>query len=179
MLADCDCGMLLHASLTQGAFPDTGTEGAYITLGTSYNLSPLITRCTICDVHAGYRPEASANTWYPNEVASDFAFIPFGGGVRKCIGDQFALFEATVAMAMLLRKFTFRLAGTAEEVRLCFCAFVFPSSGISQISQSWNLNGRILVKQPRGADLRHCLQLKTCLNSFQMIEIGHGRFVCV
>ena len=37
------------------------------------------------------------------QVASDFAFIPFGGGARKCVGDQFALVEAAVAIAMLLR----------------------------------------------------------------------------
>ena len=37
------------------------------------------------------------------QVAADFAFIPFGGGSRKCVGDQFALTEATVAIAMLLR----------------------------------------------------------------------------
>ena len=38
------------------------------------------------------------------QVAADFAFIPFGGGARKCVGDQFALMEATVALAMLLRS---------------------------------------------------------------------------
>ena len=37
------------------------------------------------------------------QVASDFAFIPFGGGARKCVGDQFALTEAAVAIIMLLR----------------------------------------------------------------------------
>lgn len=52
---------------------------------------------------AGYRPEAQGSSFYPNEVASDFAFIPFGGGARKCVGDQFALLEATVAITMLLR----------------------------------------------------------------------------
>lgn len=52
---------------------------------------------------AGYRPEAQGGSLYPNEVASDFAFIPFGGGARKCVGDQFALLEATVILAMLLR----------------------------------------------------------------------------
>ena len=41
------------------------------------------------------------------QVASDFAFIPFGGGARKCVGDQFALTEAAVAIAMLLRSATF------------------------------------------------------------------------
>lgn len=61
-------------------------------------------------VRPGYQPEAGRGALYPNEVASDFAFIPFGGGARKCIGDQFALFEATVAFAMLLRRYTFRCA---------------------------------------------------------------------
>lgn len=53
---------------------------------------------------------------YPNEVASDFAFIPFGGGARKCVGDQFAMFEATVALAILMRRFTFRLKGDPKDV---------------------------------------------------------------
>lgn len=66
--------------------------------------------------NTGYQPEAGRGALYPNEVSSDFAFIPFGGGARKCVGDQFALFEATVAFAMLLRRFTFRLAVPAEQV---------------------------------------------------------------
>ncbi len=52
---------------------------------------------------ARHRPEAQGSSLYPNEVASDFAFIPFGGGQRKCVGDQFALMEATVILAMLLK----------------------------------------------------------------------------
>lgn len=68
----------------------------------------------------GYRPEAvsGGQALYPNEVASDFAFIPFGGGARKCVGDQFALMEATVSMAMLVRRFTFELAVPPEKVRM-------------------------------------------------------------
>jgi cytochrome P450 len=45
----------------------------------------------------GYNPEKT-NGLYPNEIATDFAFLPFGGGKRKCVGDQFAMMEATVTM---------------------------------------------------------------------------------
>ncbi len=36
-------------------------------------------------------------------------FIPFSGGPRKCVGDQFALMEAVVALAVLLKRFDFQL----------------------------------------------------------------------
>jgi len=45
---------------------------------------------------------------YPNESAYNFAYIPFGGGPRKCLGDQFALMEAVIALSMMLRRFTFK-----------------------------------------------------------------------
>lgn len=80
--------------------------------------------CNIGNINTpGYQPEAGKGALYPNEVASDFALIPFGGGARKCIGDQFALFEATVAMAMLLRRYTFRWVG------LCYWGAVLQGFG--------------------------------------------------
>ena len=57
---------------------------------------------------AGYDPAKWENTnLYPNEVSSDFAYLPFGGGARKCVGDEFATLEATVTLAMVLRRFDF------------------------------------------------------------------------
>ncbi|KAG6494494.1 hypothetical protein ZIOFF_049526 [Zingiber officinale] len=45
----------------------------------------------------------------PNETNTDFRFIPFSGGPRKCIGDQFALLEAIVALAIFLQHMKFEL----------------------------------------------------------------------
>lgn len=36
-------------------------------------------------------------------------YIPFSGGPRKCVGDQFALMEAVVALTVLLRQYDFSL----------------------------------------------------------------------
>ena len=38
-----------------------------------------------------------------------FAYFPFGGGPRQCIGNAFALMEATLILAMIARKFRLRL----------------------------------------------------------------------
>lgn len=56
---------------------------------------------------AGFDPKKWEGKLYPNEIASDFAFLPFGGGARKCVGDEFAILEACVTLAMTVRRFNF------------------------------------------------------------------------
>lgn len=52
----------------------------------------------------------------PPQITENFAYLPFGGGRRKCIGDQFALFETLVALATILRRYDFELAPGKPEV---------------------------------------------------------------
>ncbi|KAK6918042.1 Cytochrome P450 [Dillenia turbinata] len=79
---------------------------------------------------AGFDPSRSPGALYPNEIISDFAFLPFGGGPRKCVGDQFALMESTVALAMLLHKFDVELKGPPESVELVTGATIHTKSGL-------------------------------------------------
>mmetsp|Transcript_30664 Transcript_30664/g.73552 ORF Transcript_30664/g.73552 Transcript_30664/m.73552 type:complete len:486 (+) Transcript_30664:499-1956(+) len=55
----------------------------------------------------GFDPKKWENKLCPTEIASDFAYLPFGGGQRKCIGEEFAILEAVVTLSMVLRRFEF------------------------------------------------------------------------
>jgi len=45
----------------------------------------------------------------PTEQNTDFRYIPFSGGPRKCVGDQFALMEAVVGLTVVLKRYSFEL----------------------------------------------------------------------
>ena len=45
-----------------------------------------------------------------------FAYFPFGGGPRVCIGNQFALTDAQLILATILSRYQFRLLPGAEVV---------------------------------------------------------------
>ncbi|XP_066329610.1 cytochrome P450 97B2, chloroplastic-like isoform X1 [Miscanthus floridulus] len=79
---------------------------------------------------SGFDPDRSPGAMYPNEIIADFAFLPFGGGPRKCVGDQFALLESTVALAVLLRKFDVELRGSPDEVEMVTGATIHTKNGL-------------------------------------------------
>jgi cytochrome P450 family 97 subfamily B polypeptide 3 len=84
----------------------------------------------------GYTPGdnlRTGNPLYPNEVNADFAFLPFGGGTRKCVGDQFAMLESVVALAMLLRRLDFKLACRPEEVGMATGATIHTKNGLPMV----------------------------------------------
>lgn len=65
----------------------------------------------------------------PNESNTDYAYIPFSGGARKCVGDQFALLEAQVILAHLLRGFDLELV-PGREIGLTTGATIHTTTGL-------------------------------------------------
>ena len=59
------------------------------------------------DAPEEFRPERWENDLWKR--LPRFAYFPFGGGPRQCIGNVFALMEATLILATIARKFRLRL----------------------------------------------------------------------
>jgi len=81
---------------------------------------------------AGFNPE-KVNGIYPSENAADYAFLPFGGGQRRCIGDQFAMLEAAVTMSMLINKYDFEFVGSPEDVGMKTGATIHTMNGLNMV----------------------------------------------
>lgn len=78
----------------------------------------------------GYNPDKVTGL-YPNEQASDFAFMPFGGGARKCVGDQFAVMEAVCTMSILMKNYDFVFEGSPDDVGMQTGATIHTMNGLN------------------------------------------------
>ncbi|MQL78749.1 hypothetical protein Taro_011194 [Colocasia esculenta] len=65
----------------------------------------------------------------PNETNTDFRFIPFSGGPRKCVGDQFALLEAIVALAIFVQHMDFELVA-GQNINMTTGATIHTINGL-------------------------------------------------
>lgn len=52
--------------------------------------------------------------WLEDHDLPQFAYFPFGGGSRRCIGDQFAWMEAAIVLSTLGSRYRFERATTQE-----------------------------------------------------------------
>jgi len=83
--------------------------------GAEFVMSPWV-------VHRDPKLFANPDTFDPDRWRDDlakrlprFAYFPFGGGPRVCIGNRFAMMEAKLVLAGLLQRFRFE---PAEDTRL-------------------------------------------------------------
>ncbi len=54
--------------------------------------------------------------WMNGRTLPQFAYFPFGGGSRKCLGDQFAWTEARIELANLVSRYRFELEPAHLEI---------------------------------------------------------------
>jgi cytochrome P450 len=64
-----------------------------------------------------------------------FAYFPFGGGPRQCIGNTFALMEASLILATIAQRFQFRLVPGHQVIPLASIT-LRPRNGIRVTIQS-------------------------------------------
>jgi len=79
------------------------------------------------DAPLQFRPER-----WENGLAKQlprFAYFPFGGGPRQCIGNTFALMEASVVLATIGQKFRFQLVPEHQVIPLASIT-LRPKNGI-------------------------------------------------
>ena len=97
------------------ALRDDEVDGFHIPAGDLVILVPYVTHR-----HLDFWPDPEA--FDPDRFAperrrsvSRWAYFPFGGGKRVCLGQHFALMEAQVVLAMVVARFTLQGVGPAPE----------------------------------------------------------------
>eukprot|EP00198_Chlamydomonas_reinhardtii_P009555 XP_001698892.1 cytochrome P450, carotenoid hydroxylase [Chlamydomonas reinhardtii] len=77
----------------------------------------------------------------PTEFSTDFRFLPFGGGRRKCVGDMFAIAECVVALAVVLRRYDFAPDTSFGPVGFKSGATINTSNGLHMLISRRDLTG--------------------------------------
>lgn len=88
---------------------DDVVGGYHIAAGATVIMSPYLVHRhrAYWEDPAAFRPERFAPGWERN--LPRYAYFPFGGGPRLCIGNGFALMEATLALATLAQRYRLEL----------------------------------------------------------------------
>jgi len=102
------------AAISRVAIDNDEIAGVHVERGTMVIVSPYV-------VHRHRKLWERPSEFDPRRFLGDgraaidrYAYIPFGGGSRVCIGSAFALQEATLALAGILRAFRLRLAESCK-----------------------------------------------------------------
>jgi cytochrome P450 len=109
---------------------------------------------SITMAHSSEQIYADAKTFDPDRFVGNapdnYAWIPFGGGIRRCIGAAFANMEMNVALHTLLREFEFGTTYAPGERRHSRGIATAPGSGGRAVV--YRRTPRVKQPQPHDAE---------------------------
>lgn len=77
-----------------------------------------------------FKPERFLKGSPEYERPPPYAYMPFGGGARACIGEKFALEEMKLALVTILRRFRFELSPGQVPLRMSKAVTQSPAEGL-------------------------------------------------
>ena len=112
------------------ALEDTEIGGFHVPKGTQVFAFQWVTQrdARYFDEPDAFRPERWAN----GEQVARYAYFPFGGGPRQCIGNYFAMMEVVLLLATIGQRFRFKL-DPEHKVEVLPVLSLRPKSGIHVI----------------------------------------------
>ncbi|MBV8489440.1 MAG: cytochrome P450, partial [Candidatus Eremiobacteraeota bacterium] len=95
-------------------------DGSFVPATTTVFVSPLLLhrRADVFEEPQRFNPDR----WIGFEPPS-FSFVPFGGGARRCIGEEFAWYEGAIVLSAIASRYRFAMedgfeVGTLPQVTL-------------------------------------------------------------
>lgn len=129
---------LTDTTLPRGGGPD-GKSPIFVPAGTTIVYSPLIMQRTVPDIpdRLSWKPHRwlDAKTGHQKKYTPEpWTYIPFNGGPRICLGQNFALTEIAYAMTRLLQRYTglenFDSAPAANDLGMKYDIILTPRYGV-------------------------------------------------
>src|SRR5262249_17281237 len=100
-------------------------------------------------------PERFDPTRFLGKKASAYEFFPFGGGVRRCIGMAFALYEMKMVLARLVARTELALHSKKPSGMVRRSVTITPSEGLPVILRR---------RRPRGRNELHVAHASSLLD---------------
>jgi cytochrome P450 len=122
--------------MSRKVLADDEIGGYRIRGGSMIDISPYLTHR-----HPAFwdRPdEFDPGRWTPEQVAARprFAYFPFSGGPRQCIGSSFAVMEATLIVATIARRYRLRLLA-GHQITIAPLVTLRPLGGLPVMAELW------------------------------------------